>query len=91
MRAQAYKKEYGRDLNNYSDVYQLPADEEELERLGRLCAYCIAAFITPVIDRQYEMFSKVMGKYSPPLPEVLQDDGFEVKTVLDLGCGSGSW
>ncbi|KAL4077513.1 S-adenosyl-L-methionine-dependent methyltransferase [Scleroderma citrinum] len=75
LRAQAYIKEFGRDLNNYSDVYRLPADEEELERL----------------DRQYEMFCKVMGKYSPLLPEVLADDGFQVKTVLDLGCGSGSW
>lgn len=32
-----------------------------------------------------------MGKYSPLLPEILADDGFEVKTVLDLGCGSGCW
>ena len=36
LRAQAYKTEFGRGLNNYSDVYRLPADEEELERLGRL-------------------------------------------------------
>ncbi|KAL4070503.1 hypothetical protein J3A83DRAFT_4094944 [Scleroderma citrinum] len=77
LRAQAYKQEYGRDLNNYSDVYRLPADEEELDRL--------------VIDRQYEMFCKVTGKYPPPLPDVLADSGFEVKAVLDLGCGSGSW
>lgn len=34
LRAQAYRQEYGRGLNNYSDVYRLPADEEELERLG---------------------------------------------------------
>lgn len=37
------------------------------------------------------MFCKVAGKYSPPLPEVLADDGFEAKAVLDLGCGSGCW
>lgn len=35
LRAQAYKEEHGRNLNNYSDVYHLPADEEELERLGK--------------------------------------------------------
>jgi len=35
LRAQAYKQEHGRDLNNYSDVYHLPADEEELERLSK--------------------------------------------------------
>lgn len=34
LRAQAYRQEYGRGLNNYSDVYRLPADDEELERLG---------------------------------------------------------
>jgi hypothetical protein len=34
LRAQAFKQEYGRGINNYSEVYRLPADEEELERLG---------------------------------------------------------
>lgn len=34
LRAQAYRLEYGRGFNNYSDVYRLPADDEELERLG---------------------------------------------------------
>lgn len=75
LRAQAYIQEYGRDLNNYSDVYRLPADQEELQRL----------------DDQYEMFCKVMGKYPDSLPAILADDGFEVKAVLDLGCGSGIW
>lgn len=36
LRAQAYRHEYGRGLNNYSDVYRLPADDEELDRLGPL-------------------------------------------------------
>jgi hypothetical protein len=34
LRAQAYRQEYGRGLNNYSEVYRLPADDEELHRLG---------------------------------------------------------
>jgi hypothetical protein len=34
LRAQAYRQEYGRGLNNYSEVYRLPADDEELYRLG---------------------------------------------------------
>jgi len=29
-----FRREYGRELNNYSSVYQLPADGEEFERLG---------------------------------------------------------
>lgn len=34
LRAQVFKHEYGRGLNNYSEVYRLPADDEELDRLG---------------------------------------------------------
>jgi SAM-dependent methyltransferase len=75
LRAQAYRHEYGRGLNNYSDVYRLPADDEELDRL----------------DKQHVMFCRVMGKYPPPLPQIMAEDGFEVKAILDLGCGSGSW
>lgn len=34
LRAASYRQEYGRGLNNYSEVYRLPADDEELDRLG---------------------------------------------------------
>jgi hypothetical protein len=34
IRAASYRQQFGRGLNNYSDVYQLPADDEELDRLG---------------------------------------------------------
>jgi hypothetical protein len=30
----AYRREFGRELNNSSEVYRLPADNEELRRLG---------------------------------------------------------
>lgn len=36
LRDRLYRQEFGRNLNNYSNVYQLPADEEELDRLGEL-------------------------------------------------------
>ncbi|EGO31122.1 hypothetical protein SERLADRAFT_432780 [Serpula lacrymans var. lacrymans S7.9] len=76
LRAQSFRHEYGRGLNNYSEVYRLPADDEELERL----------------DKQYDMFYRVMGKYPNPLPQILADDvPGETKAVLDLGCGSGKW
>ncbi|KAJ7492216.1 hypothetical protein FB451DRAFT_1551624 [Mycena latifolia] len=76
MRAQVFKQEYGRELNNYSEVYRLPADDEELDRL----------------NQQHEMFVEVMGKYPPCLPEIMQDDvPGETKACLDLGCGSGAW
>ena len=31
-----YRQEYGRGLNNYSEIYRLPVDDEEFERLGTL-------------------------------------------------------
>ncbi|KAH9982736.1 S-adenosyl-L-methionine-dependent methyltransferase [Lactifluus volemus] len=76
IRAASYRQQFGRGLNNYSEVYQLPADDEELDRL----------------DKQHEMFKKIMGAYPPPMAEVMADDTpGETKAVLDLGCGSGSW
>ncbi|KAJ7765253.1 S-adenosyl-L-methionine-dependent methyltransferase [Mycena metata] len=75
IQAQAFKQEYGRD---YSEVYELPAAEEEKSRLRR----------------QHEMFNEVLGKYPPCLPEIMQpdaDDSTEPKACLDLGCGSGMW
>ncbi|KAI0783388.1 S-adenosyl-L-methionine-dependent methyltransferase [Abortiporus biennis] len=73
--AASFRQEYGRHLNNYSEVYRLPADDEELTRL----------------NKQHLMFQRVMGKYPPGLEEVLTPDNVETKTVVDLGCGSGSW
>ncbi|KAI1794030.1 hypothetical protein LXA43DRAFT_999421 [Ganoderma leucocontextum] len=76
LRAASYIREYGRGINNYSEVYRLPADEEEFERL----------------DHQHVMFMEVMGRYAPPIPEILADDTPGVtKTCVDFGCGSGSW
>lgn len=34
LREQSYRVEFGRSLNNHSEVYRLPADPEELDRLG---------------------------------------------------------
>lgn len=47
LRASAYRHEYGRGLNNYSEVYRLPADDEELDRLG---APCIPHISVPFSD-----------------------------------------
>lgn len=76
LRANAYKHEFGRGINNYSDVYRLPADDEELARLGQ----------------QHEMFKDIWGNYPPPMWGVMADDTpGETKTCLDLGCGAGNW
>ncbi|EAU92569.1 hypothetical protein CC1G_06580 [Coprinopsis cinerea okayama7 len=75
MHAAMYKHEFGRSLNNYSDVYRLPVDEEELGRLSK----------------QHYMLERIMGKYPPPLPYILQSNTPGEKAVLDLGCGNGDW
>jgi hypothetical protein len=33
--AQSYREEYGRKINNYSNIYSLPADEIEIVRLRK--------------------------------------------------------
>lgn len=92
MRAAAFRLEYGRGLNNYSDVYRLPADDEELQRLGACHPACTSQLLHLRADKQHLMFMDVMGKYPPPLAGVLADDTpGETKSVVDLGCGSGSW
>ncbi|KAH9858293.1 hypothetical protein C2E23DRAFT_803416 [Lenzites betulinus] len=76
LRAASFRHEFGRGINNYSEVYRLPADDEEFERL----------------DHQHVMFMEAMGKYPHCIYEVLADDTpGETKTCVDLGCGSGSW
>jgi len=77
LRAQIYRQEYGRNINNYSELYRLPADQEELDRL----------------ERQHRVFADMMkDKYPPPFAEIMRDDiPGERKACLDLGCGSGGW
>jgi hypothetical protein len=92
IRATSYRHEYGRGINNYSDIYQLPADDEELERLGILSFEPSFDYLnTNFADKQHDMFKKIVGAYPPPMAEVMDDTPWETKAVLDLGCGSGSW
>jgi hypothetical protein len=93
IRAASYRHEYGRGLNNYSEVYQLPADDEELERLGNASVILLLEYLRlSSVDKQHEMFKMIMGAYPQPMAEVMADDiPGETKSVLDLGCGSGSW
>ncbi|KAF6754291.1 S-adenosyl-L-methionine-dependent methyltransferase [Ephemerocybe angulata] len=77
MRETLYREEYGRELNTFSDVYRLPADEEEIDRL----------------EKQHNMLVDIFGaKYPPPMGVALRQGHYEpTKKVLDLGCGSGAW
>lgn len=93
MLANAYRKEHGRSINNYSDVYSLPADEEELDRMGMYDSDSTKYTHSPIQEKQHALFVHIMGgKYTPAMSAVLADDvPGEVKTCLDLGCGNGSW
>ncbi|EJD54471.1 hypothetical protein AURDEDRAFT_110104 [Auricularia subglabra TFB-10046 SS5] len=72
----SFRKEFGRDVQNHSEIYHFPADSPEFERL----------------NNQHKMLTMVLGKYPPPLIDVLQDDPQgPQKAVLDLGCGTGAW
>ncbi|KZW00512.1 S-adenosyl-L-methionine-dependent methyltransferase [Exidia glandulosa HHB12029] len=72
----SFRKEFGRDVQNHSEVYHLPADVPEFERL----------------NKQHMMLTWVVGKYPAPLMDVLEDEPQgPQKAVLDLGCGTGAW
>ncbi|KAF8628272.1 hypothetical protein AX15_004040 [Amanita polypyramis BW_CC] len=77
LREQIFRQEFGRGLNNYSEVYCLPADDDEWDRL----------------EKQHSFMAELIGKYPPPLREIMRDEGpgEEIKRCLDLGCGNGSW
>lgn len=92
LRAASYRHEFGRGINNYSEVYRLPADDEEFERLGMVPAQpCATIILMPSTDSQHIMFMEAMGKYPHCMEEVLADEPGVSKTCVDLGCGSGSW
>jgi len=73
--AQSFTDEYGRRLNSYSNIYRLPADDEEITRLRK----------------QHCLFTDVMGRYPSELQYVLQEENGVDKAALDLGCGCGTW
>lgn len=100
VREMMFKEEYGRNLNGYSNVYRLPADDEELDRLGMVrfihvcpCNSTLAVFPFILLEKQHSMLAEITGgKYVPPMAEVMAEEEFaDQKTCLDLGCGGGSW
>jgi hypothetical protein len=94
MQADAFVQEYGRGYNNQTEVYRLPADDEELFRLRESFLWFPISFVPPTneTDKQHIMLREVLGKYPPVLPAVMADDiPGEIKACLDIGCGSGGW
>jgi hypothetical protein len=92
IREQAYRDEYGRAVNNYSEVYRLPADNEEVNRLGWWSPPSQPICILLSTDQQHELFKYMLGKYPAVMREVLQEQPHaDPKAILDLGCGSGTW
>ncbi|TEB24749.1 hypothetical protein FA13DRAFT_1638308 [Coprinellus micaceus] len=76
IRERLFREEHGRHMNNYSEVYRLPADEEEWARL----------------DQQHYTLKEIMGaKYPPEMKAIMENSVERERQVLDLGCGSGAW
>ncbi|KAF8205526.1 S-adenosyl-L-methionine-dependent methyltransferase [Mycena galopus ATCC 62051] len=68
------------DEANMKEIYQLPTDKKERERL----------------DLQHQMWSIIFGGLNPPELHDTINAQMAVRagpppTVLDVGCGSGSW
>jgi len=68
---------HGRLVNNHSDVYHLPADDEEIDRLD------IQHFMLKALNNGKLWFG--------PVEEVLKEVPGVYKAMLDLGCGTGIW
>jgi len=76
LREELFTLVHGRFVNNHSEVYQLPADEEEIDRL----------------DYQHQLLKMLLGKnYLGPVSDVLREEEGVQKDILDLGCGSTIW
>ena len=92
--AQSYREEHGRKLNNYSLVYALPADEVEIARLREILSHVVILLpltVSVFEEKQHRMFEEITGRYPPGLREVMRDEPGKTKSVVDLGCGCGSW
>ncbi|EJT96957.1 S-adenosyl-L-methionine-dependent methyltransferase [Dacryopinax primogenitus] len=75
LRERAFREVHGRSVNAHSDVYLLPADDEETTRL----------------DAQHHMLKRLVPGILGPIDEVLADEPGKQKCVLDLGTGSAIW
>lgn len=49
LRDQSFRQVHGRSLNTYSDVYSLPADEEEASRLSQLKFFWLCFFYSNLL------------------------------------------
>ncbi|KAG8712806.1 hypothetical protein FRC09_019433 [Ceratobasidium sp. 395] len=80
LRDQSFRHVHGRSLNAHSDVYSLPADEEEAERLYKQHRM----FYHLARDDNYYGLSATVKEVLAPTPQ-------RQRAVLDLGCGPGAW
>lgn len=79
LRDQSFRQVHGRSLNAHSDVYSLPADDEEAQRLYKQHRI----FYLMAQDDYYGMGELVK--------EILAPTKERQRMVLDLGCGPGAW
>ncbi|QRV94890.1 methyltransferase domain protein [Ceratobasidium sp. AG-Ba] len=80
LRDQSFRHVHGRCLNAHSDVYSLPADEEEAQRLYKQHSLF---YYLGRNDNYYGMWETVR--------EVMAPTHERRRAALDLGCGPGNW
>ncbi|KZV94251.1 hypothetical protein EXIGLDRAFT_767312 [Exidia glandulosa HHB12029] len=68
----SFRQAYDRLVNNYSDLYHLPADDEEIERL----------------DMQHLLFTSAMGPLPPMAEVLADDGSPKAALDLGCGSGS---
>ncbi|KLO18675.1 S-adenosyl-L-methionine-dependent methyltransferase [Schizopora paradoxa] len=73
-----YREIAGRKLNAQNDLYQLPSDDNEHNRLDKQHLVHLLS-----VGRLYTAVEEI--------EEVLADNAPYQKAVLDLGCGGGNW
>ncbi|KAF8600891.1 S-adenosyl-L-methionine-dependent methyltransferase [Ceratobasidium sp. AG-I] len=80
LRDQSFRQVHGRSLNTHSDVYSLPADEEEAHRLDK---QHYMFYLLAQNDYYYGMTERIR--------QVLAPTSERQRRVVDLGCGPGTW
>jgi hypothetical protein len=66
IRERFFREEHGRRMNNYSEVYRLPADEEEWARLGVYVQFQFASFGLKLVTRSATLHFE--GNYGRKIP-----------------------
>lgn len=84
-----YLPEYGRIFNTRGDLYILPADNKEIDRLStppNPFLKVLFANVWPLVDTEHVLLKLIRGSnYCGPVRDVLSPSPGQRKALLDLG------